>query len=88
MCFCTFVVLRAAGLITRWVAVARVPPQLYPTPDGKEFVAFGRVFSGTVRAGDSVRVLGEHYTTADEEDLAVRNIASLSISQVRTCGRV
>jgi len=57
--------------------------KLYPTPDGTSFLAFGRVFSGTVHGGDTVRVLGESYTTADEEDLAVRSVASLSISQAR-----
>lgn len=57
--------------------------KLYPTPDGSSFLAFGRVFSGTVRAGDTVRVLGENYTTTDEEDMAVRSVASLSISQAR-----
>lgn len=57
--------------------------KLFPTPDGQNFLAFGRVFSGTVRAGDTVRVLGENYTTSDEEDLAVRSISSISISQVR-----
>ena len=56
--------------------------KLFPTPDGQNFLAFGRVFSGTVRAGDTVRVLGENYTTSDEEDLAVRSISSISISQV------
>ena len=33
--------------------------KLYPRPDASAFDAFGRVFSGTVRVGDMVRVLGE-----------------------------
>jgi 116 kDa U5 small nuclear ribonucleoprotein component len=57
--------------------------KLFPTPDGASFLAFGRVLSGTVRAGDTVRVLGENYTTTDEEDLAVRSVASLSVAQAR-----
>ena len=57
--------------------------KLFPTPDGSAFLAFGRVFSGTIRAGDTVRVLGESYTTADEEDLAVRSVATISVSQAR-----
>ncbi len=57
--------------------------KLYPTPNGEQFVAFGRVFSGTVVAGQSVRVLGENYTLADEEDMAVRNVSAISVSQGR-----
>ena len=32
--------------------------KLFPTPNGEQFLAFGRVFSGTVIAGQTVRVLG------------------------------
>lgn len=57
--------------------------KLYPTPDGSSFLAFGRVFSGTVKAGDTVRVLGENYTTADEEDMSLRSVSTISIPQAR-----
>ncbi len=35
--------------------------KLFPTPNGEQFLAFGRVFSGTAVAGQTVRVLGTSY---------------------------
>lgn len=46
-------------------------------------MAFGRVLSGTARVGQTIRVLGESYSLDDEEDMAVRDILSLSIPQAR-----
>jgi len=40
--------------------------KLYHTSDAQEFRAFGRVMSGTVRRGQSVKVLGEGYSLEDE----------------------
>ena len=40
----------------------------YPTEDATSFHALGRVFSGTLRAGQRARLLGEGYTMYDEED--------------------
>ena len=57
--------------------------KLYSAPDGESFQAFGRVYSGTVSAGQSVRVLGEAYTLEDEEDMAVREVTGLSVGQGR-----
>lgn len=45
--------------------------KLLSSPDGQSFHALGRVYSGTVRLGASVRVLGEAYSLDDEEDMAV-----------------
>lgn len=42
--------------------------KMYPSNDAASFYAFGRVFSGTVNAGQRVRVLGENYTLDDVED--------------------
>ena len=55
----------------------------YARTDGSAFDNFGRVFSGTVRVGDSVRVLGEGYSADDEEDSSVRTISRIWIMQGR-----
>ncbi|KAJ3198674.1 hypothetical protein HDU82_001139, partial [Entophlyctis luteolus] len=47
------------------------------------FEVFGRVMSGTVRDGMSVRVLGERYSPEDEEDMVVKDISGLSVYQSR-----
>jgi U5 small nuclear ribonucleoprotein component len=58
--------------------------KLYATPDAAAFLAFGRVLSGTVSAGQSVRVLGEHYSLDDdEEDAAVRAVTGICVGQAR-----
>lgn len=36
--------------------------------------ALGRVLSGSIRPGDSVRVLGEGYSLDDEEDMAIKEV--------------
>lgn len=51
--------------------------KLFPTPDCSSFDAFGRVFSGSVKAGDKVRVLGQSYTPDDEEDSAVAQVSKV-----------
>jgi len=57
--------------------------KLYSSTDGEKFYAFGRVLSGTVRAGDEVKVLGEAYSTDDDEDMSVRVVTSVSVGQAR-----
>lgn len=42
--------------------------KLLSTPDAKDFVAYGRVYSGRIRVGNRVRVLGEAYSPEDPED--------------------
>lgn len=39
--------------------------------------------SGTVRAGHQVKVLGENYTLEDEEDMKVKEISRLWLSEAR-----
>lgn len=51
--------------------------KLFPKPDASAFDAFGRVFSGTVKVGDKVRVLGESYSPEDEEDSAVATVTDV-----------
>lgn len=57
--------------------------KLYPKQDCTTFDAFGRVFSGTVKAGDRVRVLGEGFTPEDEEDSAAAEVSKVWAYQAR-----
>ncbi len=57
--------------------------KLIPSPDGSSFFAFGRVMSGTLVAGQAVRVLGESYTAEDAEDVATASVTGLSVGQAR-----
>ena len=57
--------------------------KLFPSEDGTQFYAFGRIFSGTLHAGQHVRVLGEGYTLEDEEDSRVSVVGRLWISEAR-----
>lgn len=62
--------------------------KMYSTEDGVQFHAFGRVLSGTIQAGQPVKVLGENYTLEDEEDSQVCNVGRLWISVARYVSRV
>jgi U5 small nuclear ribonucleoprotein component len=57
--------------------------KLYHTSDAQEFRAFGRVMSGTVRQGQTVKVLGEGYSLEDEEDLVSAVVEALLIDESR-----
>jgi U5 small nuclear ribonucleoprotein component len=57
--------------------------KLFHTTDAQEFRAFGRVMSGTVRRGQSVKVLGEGYSLEDEEDMVNAVVESLLIDESR-----
>uniref|UniRef100_A0A3B3ZYG0 Tr-type G domain-containing protein n=1 Tax=Periophthalmus magnuspinnatus TaxID=409849 RepID=A0A3B3ZYG0_9GOBI len=57
--------------------------KMYSTEDGVQFHAFGRVLSGTIQAGQPVKVLGENYTLDDEEDSQVCTVGRLWISVAR-----
>jgi elongation factor 2 len=48
--------------------------KLIPTPDKGRFFAFGRVFSGTVRTGAKVKIMGPNYVQGKKEDLFVKNV--------------
>ncbi|KAI3658277.1 hypothetical protein MP638_000368 [Amoeboaphelidium occidentale] len=48
--------------------------KMVPTSDKGRFYAFGRVFSGTVKAGMKVRIQGPNYVPGKKEDLFVKNI--------------
>ncbi|GJP34299.1 hypothetical protein CLOM_g18744 [Closterium sp. NIES-68] len=57
--------------------------KLYPKPDCSAFDALGRVMCGTLRTGQTVRVLGEAYSPDDEEDMSVKVVTKLWLYQGR-----
>ncbi|GBE77662.1 Elongation factor 2 [Sparassis crispa] len=48
--------------------------KMVPTSDKGRFYAFGRVFSGTVRAGPKIRIQGPSYVPGKKEDLFVKSV--------------
>jgi len=48
--------------------------KMVPTADRGRFFAFGRVFSGTVKTGQKVRIMGPNYIPGKKDDLDVKNI--------------
>jgi len=48
--------------------------KMVPTADRSRFFAFGRVFSGTVRTGAKVRILGPNYVPGKKDDMYIKNI--------------
>jgi elongation factor 2 len=48
--------------------------KMVPTTDKGRFYAFGRVFAGTVRTGQKVRIMGPNYVPGKKSDLFVKNI--------------
>jgi len=48
--------------------------KMVPTSDKGRFYAFGRVFSGTVKTGQKVRICGPNYVHGGKEDLFEKNI--------------
>jgi len=48
--------------------------KMVPTNDKGRFYAFGRVFSGTVKTGQKVRIMGPNYVPGKKNDLFVKNI--------------
>ena len=57
--------------------------KLYNTPDGTKFHALGRIFSGTIRAGQTVKILGEAYSKEDEEDMCTAELSGIFIPGAR-----
>lgn len=48
--------------------------KMLPTSDKGRFYAFGRVFSGIVKTGQKVRIMGTNYVPGKKDDLYVKNI--------------
>lgn len=58
--------------------------KMVPTTDKGRFYAFGRVFSGTVKTGQQVRIMGANYVPGKKEDLYVKNIQRTVLMMGRT----
>jgi len=58
--------------------------KMVPTSDKGRFYAFGRVFSGTVRTGQKVRIMGPNYIPGKKEDLAIKAIQRTVLMMGRT----
>jgi len=58
--------------------------KMVPTSDKGRFYAFGRVFSGTVRTGQKVRIMGPNYVPGGKEDLHVKSIQRTVLMMGRT----
>lgn len=57
--------------------------KMYASADGLTFSTFGRVYSGTVKPGEQVKVLGEGYSPEDDEDMAVATVEAVAIPRGR-----
>ncbi|KAJ1968987.1 hypothetical protein IWQ62_000910 [Dispira parvispora] len=57
--------------------------KLYPDESAERFYALGRVMSGRVEVNQTVRVLGEGYSTLDDEDMSVQRISHLWLYESR-----
>merc|ERR1712072_178840 len=53
--------------------------KMVPTADNSRFVAFGRVFSGTIKTGQKARIMGPNYVPGNKSDLHVKNIQRVQI---------
>jgi elongation factor 2 len=53
--------------------------KMVPTADHARFFAFGRVFSGTMRAGEKCRLMGPNYTHGRKDDLYIKSIQRVVI---------
>ncbi|XP_058445549.1 116 kDa U5 small nuclear ribonucleoprotein component [Malaya genurostris] len=57
--------------------------KMYPTEDCTFFQVLARIMSGTLHAGQEVRVLGENYSLVDEEDSRTLQVGRLWIYEAR-----
>jgi len=57
--------------------------KLYNSENYSGFDVFGRVMSGRVSVGQSVRILGEKYSLDDEEDMTIKEIKDIWVYESR-----
>ena len=57
--------------------------KMVPTSDNGRFYAFGRVFSGKVKPGEKVRILGPDYKQGKQVDLHVKTIQRVVVMMGR-----
>jgi len=55
----------------------------YSSSNGETFSSFGRIYSGSVKVGDNVRVLGENYSEDDDEDSAFAQVSNVFVPHAR-----
>jgi elongation factor 2 len=53
--------------------------KMVPTADNSRFVAFGRVFSGTIKTGQKARIMGPNYIPGKKEDLYCKAIQRVQL---------
>lgn len=58
--------------------------KMVPSSDRGRFYAVGRVFSGTVRTGHKVRIMGANYTFGKKDDLYLKTIQRTVLMMGRT----
>jgi len=69
-------------------ALAVYVSKMVPTSDLGRFIAFGRVFSGTVATGQKVRVLGPDYVHGGKRDLYVKKVQRTLLMMGRSTEQV
>jgi elongation factor 2 len=62
--------------------------KMVPTSDSGRFYAFGRVFSGTIRTGQKVRIQGPNYEVGKKTDLYIKAIQRTVIMMGRIVEQV
>ena len=55
--------------------------KMVPANQSGRFYAFGRVFSGTISAGQKVRIMGPNYKPGHKDDLAIKSITRVVLMQ-------
>merc|ERR1712188_296884 len=58
--------------------------KMVPTSDKGRFYAFGRVFAGTVKTGQKVRIMGPNYVPGKKDDLVIKSIQRTVLMMGRT----
>merc|ERR1711904_89829 len=53
--------------------------KMVPTADNSRFVAFGRVFAGTIKTGMKARIMGPNYIPGNKSDLYCKSIQRVTI---------
>jgi len=48
--------------------------KMVPTADKGRFIAFGRVFSGTIKTGQEIRILGPDFVMGKKKDLYIKKV--------------
>jgi len=57
--------------------------KMVPSDNSGRFFAFGRVFSGTARGGQMVRIMGPNYVPGKTDDLFVRKLLGTAVAMGR-----